>query len=126
MKGFGKKIDKKWRQYFIENVCDGVLVTQSTKHCVDRRENKASDNSHCHAAYKKHRERSRCVYQRERTRYSRSYGELECNDSGCIVNQGLSREKRLLAMGQVDVGLKRGDGGCIGWPQGRGQRKRRS
>ncbi len=22
-------------------------------------------------------------------------------------------------MGQVDVGHKRGDGGCIGWPQGR-------
>ena len=55
-----------------------------------------------------------------------AYGELECNDAGCVVNQRLSREKRLLAMGQVDVGLKRGDGGCIGWPQGRGQRKRRS
>ena len=126
MEGFGKKIDKKRRQYFIENVCDGVLVTQPTKHCVDGREGKASDNSHCHAAYKKHGERSRCVYQRERTCYGCSYGELECNNAGCIVNQGLSREKRLLAMGQVDVGLKRGDGGCVGWPQGRGQRKRRS
>ena len=118
MEGFGKKIDKKRCQYFIENVCDGVLVTQPAKHCVDGREGKASDNSHCHTAYKKHRERSRCVYQRERTRYGRSYGELECNDAGCIVNQGLSGEKCLLAMGQVDVGLKRGDGGCIGWPQG--------
>ena len=56
VEGFGKKIDKKRSQYFVEDVCDGVLVTQPTKHCVDGREGKACDNSHCHAAYKKHRE----------------------------------------------------------------------
>ena len=123
MEGFGKKIDKKRRQYFIENVCNGVLVTQPTKHCVDGREGKASDNSHYHAAHKKHCERSRCVYQRERARNRRRNRELERDNTGCVVDQGFSGEKRLLAMGQVNVGFKCGDGCRIGWPQGRGKRK---
>ena len=126
MEGFGKKIDKKRCQYFVEDVCYGVLVTQPTKHCVDGREGEAGDNSHCHAAYKEHREGSCCIYQGKRSRNGCCNGELKCDNTGCVVNQRLSGEKRLLAMGQVDVGLKRGDGCCIGWPQGRGQRKRRS
>ena len=126
MEGFGKKIDKKRRQYFVEDVCDGVLVTQPTKHCVDGREGKAGDNSHCHAAYKKHRERSCCIYQGKRSRNGRCNGELKRDDTRCVVNQRLSGEKRLLAMGQVDIGLECGNRGCISWSQRRGQRKRRS
>ena len=115
MEGFGKKIDKKRRQYFVEDVCDSVHVTQPTKHCVDGREDKTDDNAHCHAAYKEHRKRSRRIYQGKRSRNGCCNRELKRDNARCVVNQRLSGEKHLLAMSQVDVGLECGNRGCISW-----------
>ena len=126
VKGFGKKIDKERREYLVQHVCDGVLVAQPSKHGVYGRKRKARDNTHGYAAHKEHCKRSRGIYQRKRARNRCRNGKLKCNNAGRVVDQGLSREERLLAMGQVNVGFKRGDGCRVGWSQGRGKRKSRS
>ena len=82
---------------------------------------RADHQADADAAEEEHEEGDAGVCRREGAGDGRRDGELEADDTGGVVDEGLAREQGLLPRGELDVLAQRHDGGCVCGAQRRAQ-----